>query len=62
MKNKKILLFPDSDGFDKWKLKSTELSRIGFNVKISRLIEQLEDDEEKKNGYDLADYLMSQVN
>lgn len=60
VKDKKILLFPDSDGFEKWKQKANDLSRKGFNVKMSDLIERMEDKEKKKEGYDLADYLINQ--
>lgn len=61
VKSKKILLFPDSDGYEKWKIKSHELSRKGFNIRISEIIERMENEETKENGYDLADYLINEA-
>jgi len=57
LKGRTIVLFPDLNGFDKWSNKAKELSNIG-TVIVSDLLELRASDEERKNGLDLADYLM----
>jgi hypothetical protein len=55
---RKIILYPDADGFELWTAEATEASKIGLNVEVSRIIEDTAFDNEKKNGFDLADYLI----
>ncbi len=56
--NKQVLLFPDADGFEKWQTIATNARRSGLNVKVSTLIESHATNEQKADGYDLADYLI----
>jgi hypothetical protein len=58
--NREVILYPDADGFDQWKAVATDAQRQGVNVKVSSLIENHATAEQKTNGYDLADYLISQ--
>ncbi len=60
--NRQITLYPDADGFDQWQEIALDAQRQGLNVKTSRLIENFATDEQKQNGYDLADYLISEQN
>lgn len=53
----KVFLFPDLNGFEKWKNKATELSSIA-NFIVSDLLENNSTEDDKKEGYDLADYLI----
>jgi transcription elongation factor Elf1 len=58
--NRQILLYPDADGFELWQTIATDARRQGLAVKVSSLIENHATAEQKANGYDLADYLISQ--
>lgn len=52
-----VILFPDLNGFEKWKAKADELSHITkFNV--SDLLERKATEAERKQGLDIADYLI----
>jgi len=52
-----VTLFPDLNGFEKWSEKANELSKIAiFNV--SDLLERKASEEERRQGLDLADYLI----
>lgn len=53
LKNRSVTLFPDLGQFDSWKEKAKE---YGFNISDS--IEKIATDEEKKQGLDLADFLL----
>ncbi|GAB3509070.1 DUF6965 family protein [Emticicia fontis] len=52
-----IFLFPDLNGFEKWENKAKELLSI-TNCNVSDLLEINATDEDKREGYDLADYLI----
>ncbi len=58
--NRQIILYPDADGFDLWQGIALDAARQGLTVKTSALIENHATDEQKANGYDLADYLINQ--
>ncbi len=57
---RQIILYPDADGFELWTGIATDARRLGSTVKVSSLIENHATDEQKANGYDLADYLINQ--
>lgn len=58
LRGRKVILFPDLNAFDKWKVKETELLRIGCSVTTSDLLERLATPNDKSEGYDLADYFI----
>jgi hypothetical protein len=59
-RDRKIILYPDADGFDVWN-KAAQIARNnGFDVTISNLINANASDTERINGFDLADYLISE--
>ncbi|MGI8542823.1 MAG: DUF6371 domain-containing protein [Aridibacter sp.] len=59
-RDRKIILYPDADGFDVWN-KAAQIARTnGFDVTISKLINTNASDTERTNGFDLADYLISE--
>jgi predicted RNA-binding Zn-ribbon protein involved in translation (DUF1610 family) len=58
--NRQIILYPDADGFDLWQGIAADAQRQGSIIKVSNLIENHATDEQRANGYDLADYLISQ--
>jgi len=49
--------FPDLNGFDKWSSKAKELSHLAVFT-VSDLLERKATEAEKKQGFDLADYLI----
>jgi hypothetical protein len=57
-KNRKIILYPDADGFEKWQRIAADARRRGQAVVVSDLIEKRATAQEKAAGYDLADYLI----
>ena len=57
LKGCNVVLYPDAGKFDKWNKKAKELSAL-YTVSVSSLIEQIATEEELKNDYDLADYIV----
>ncbi len=57
LKGRTIALFPDLNGFEKWSRKARELSHLS-TISVSDLLERKATEAEKKQGFDLADYLI----
>ena len=57
LKGRTIVLFPDLNGFEKWSSKAKELSHLA-TFTVSDLLERRATEAEKKQGFDLADYLV----
>jgi hypothetical protein len=57
LQGRNVILYPDINSFDKWKKKADELSQID-RISISDLLEKETTDEERRQGLDLADYLV----
>lgn len=57
LKGRTVILFPDLKCFDKWNSKAKELSRLA-TFTVSDLLERKATEVERKQGYDLADYLI----
>ena len=57
LKGRNVILFPDLNGFEIWTKKAKEFSSIG-NFQVSNLLELKGNEIEKKQGWDLADYLL----
>jgi len=53
LQGRKVILFPDVNGFKKWTVKAKE-----FNFIVSDLLEQNATEIERLQGFDLADYLI----
>ncbi len=58
LKGRNVVLFPDLRGYQLWKNKIPQLSKLA-NYRISELLERKATEYEKKQGYDLADYLIN---
>ena len=64
LKGRKIILYPDAGinkngqgtPFQKWSDKADELNLLGYDVSVSKLVENAATDEQRITGYDLADY------
>lgn len=57
-RDRRIILFPDADGFEKWQAVAKDASNRGLAVKVSDLIERHATPAEKADKFDLADYLI----
>ncbi len=57
LKGRTVSLFPDLNGFDKWSSKAKELSHLA-NFTVSDLLERKATEAERKQGFDLVDYLI----
>jgi hypothetical protein len=57
LRGRTVVLFPDLNGFDKWSSKAKELSQLAIFT-VSDLLERKATEAEKKQGFDLADYLI----
>jgi len=57
LKGRQVTLFPDLNGFEKWSIKAKELSHITFFI-VSDLLERKANEAERKQGLDLADFLI----
>lgn len=66
IKNRKIILYPDTGiapkgktPFEQWEIICLELRVEGFDIEISCLLEQNATVEQKRKGYDLADFFLA---
>ncbi|HEX8287852.1 MAG TPA: DUF6371 domain-containing protein [Pyrinomonadaceae bacterium] len=57
-KKRKIVLFPDADGYELWEREAADARAVKLNVTTSRIIEDSATEDEKRAGFDLADYLI----
>lgn len=57
---RRIVLYPDADGFEAWQKVAQDARAQGISIKASNLIENHATPEQKASGYDLADYLIGQ--
>ena len=60
LRGRNVVLFPDIGMKDEWMKKIVPMRRKGISVNISDYLELYATDEEKKNGYDIADYLIKE--
>lgn len=59
LKDRKVLMFPDIGKYDSWRKRSLLLAATaGCHVSVSNLLESNPTEYEKKEGLDLADYLL----
>jgi hypothetical protein len=56
LQGRRITLFPDSDGYDKWKNKAREFTNL--NIQVDKCIELHATDAERKCQIDLADVIL----
>lgn len=59
LKDRKVIVFPDAGTYDKLSYKITHLKNEGFNIIMSNLLESKATEAEKTNGYDLADFAIT---
>jgi hypothetical protein len=63
LKNRRVILYPDVNGFDKWKLKAREMNlRIPTaTFTVDKTLEQTATPDERTKGIDLADRWIDQL-
>ena len=57
LKGRSVVLFPDLNGFAKWSTRAKELSHLATFI-VSNLLEKNASESERKQGLDIADYLL----
>ena len=57
LKGTVIIAFPDKGGYNKWKETSELLNEKGFNIEVSKLLEN----KDFKNGWDLVDMMYYEI-
>lgn len=57
-RDRKIILYPDADGFERWSDIAFKARQAGKDVTVSELIERYATETQKQDGCDLADYLL----
>jgi len=57
LKGRKVILFPDLNGFERWNKKAKELSTLATYT-VSNLLERKASVDERNQGLDIADYLV----
>ena len=63
LNGRRVVLFPDVNGYDKWKLKARELNlRLpAANFTVNKILENTATSEERAQGIDLADRWIEQI-
>ena len=68
VKHRRIIAYPDceilkngSTTYQEWKRKAIEFNRLGFEVYVSNLLEKEASLQQKKQGIDIADFFMKEV-
>lgn len=63
LRGRSIVLFPDAStsghAYAEWSTRAEELRRLGFRVEVSDVLEQQATSEQKQQGIDLADLLLT---
>lgn len=58
---RRVVAFPDVDGFHEWKSKADELSGFGINISVSDILERNATPEERQGKIDIADWMLAQL-
>lgn len=63
LKGREIILYPDLGVFEKWSIKSEEIRKsIKCEMSISNLLEVEANEYDRANGFDIADFIISEIN
>lgn len=57
LKNKEIIAFPDKGGYEKWRSTADNLNRVGFDIRVSKLLEN----KGYETGWDLVDVINNEL-
>lgn len=58
LKGRKVILFPDLGAWDDWLLKYEKVKKLNIEVEIFDFLEKRATPEQRKEGYDIADFLL----
>lgn len=58
LEGRKIVLFPDLGAFDQWSLKANHMKELGYEVEIFDYLERNASAQQRREGYDIADFLL----
>ncbi len=58
LKDRNVVLFPDLGATDDWSAKISTMKRLGITVKLFDYLEKNATSEQRKNGFDIADFLL----
>lgn len=61
LKDRKIILFPDADAVTQWQKIAIDARSAGLDVQASDLFETYSTDDERAEGFDIADYLLIEM-
>jgi hypothetical protein len=57
LKNKEIIAFPDKGGYERWRSTADNLNRVGFDIRVSKLLEN----KGYETGWDLVDVINNEL-
>ncbi|MCW5961031.1 MAG: hypothetical protein KIS76_12785 [Pyrinomonadaceae bacterium] len=60
LENRRIILYPDADGYELWQQVASEARRNRISISVSDLIEKQATRAQKQDGCDVADYLINE--
>ncbi len=60
LKQRRVILFPDADGFCEWSKNAQALRLCCADLTVNELLETSLSDEEKREGLDIADFLIAE--
>ena len=58
LNGRRIVLFPDLGAFDHWNLKAKQMQESGYKVEIFDYLERNATAQQRREGYDIADFLL----
>lgn len=57
LRNKEIIAFPDKGGYEKWRSTADNLNKVGFDIRVSKLLEN----KGYETGWDLVDVINNEL-
>ncbi|MBO0937864.1 hypothetical protein J2I47_15000 [Fibrella sp. HMF5335] len=58
LKGRRVVLYPDLNAFDDWSKRAEAMRAEGYRVRVSSLLEDNATEQQRKDGLDLADFLL----
>lgn len=58
---RRVVAFPDVDGYQEWKRMAVELSEFGIDISVSDILERGATPEERERKIDIADWMLAQL-
>nr|WP_315346882.1 DUF6371 domain-containing protein [Hoylesella enoeca] len=60
LRGRKVIAFPDVDGYEEWQNRSKDLSLMGIDIVVSDYLQQVATDEQRAKKIDIADLILEQ--